>query len=75
MEPPVKTIPIAVDLYDNGHVFVLTAPSSESFVDSFSKYHNKFAIQLCNNVKTDEDSFTRIRQAACIGAAYALLRQ
>ena len=69
-----KLIPIAIDLYDNGHVFILIAPSSESFVDSFSKYRNKFAIQLCSDALTDEDSFTRIRQATCIGAAYALLR-
>lgn len=70
-----KLIPIALNLYPNGHIFVLIAPSQEAFIDSFSKYHPKFASQLCNDVKTDEDSFTRIRQAACIGAAYALLRK
>jgi len=72
--PPTKLTPIAVDFYDNGHVFVLIAPSSEAFVKSFHDNHPKFAAQLCNDVKTDEDSFVRIRQAACIGAVYALLR-
>lgn len=75
MKSPPKLIPIAVDLYDNGHVFVLIAPSQEAFVKSIHDNHPKFATQLCSDVKTDEDSFVRIRQAACIGAAYALLRQ
>jgi hypothetical protein len=70
-----RLIPIAVDFYDNGHVFVVAAPSQEAFVLSFKIHHSTFAHQLCADATTDEDSFTRIRQAACIGAAYALLRQ
>lgn len=75
MDSP-KLIPLAAELYTNGHVFVLAAPSKEAFIASFSQYFNKLAVQLASDTTTSaQDAFTRFRQAAFIGAVYSEFTQ
>lgn len=71
-----KLIPLAAELYPNGHIFILAAPSKEAFIASFQQHFNKLATQLASDATTSsQDAFTRFRQAAFIGSVYSELRQ
>lgn len=70
-----KLIPIAVDIYTNGHIFILAAPSKEAFMLSFEKHHPTLAFQLCEGAESVNDNFTRLHQAAFIGGIYSELRK
>lgn len=70
-----KLIPLAVELYPNGHIFVLAAPSKEAFIASFSQHFQKLAVQLASDTTNTPDTFIRFRQAAFIGGVYSEFTQ
>jgi len=71
-----KLIPLAVELYPNGHIFVLAAPSKEAFIASFSQHFQKLAEQLASDCSSNvADAFIRFRQASFIGGVYSEFTQ
>ena len=75
MDSP-KLIPLAVELYPNGHVFILAAPSKEAFIASFKQHFPKLAEQLASDCSSNvEDAFVRFHQAAFIGGVYSEFTQ
>lgn len=72
--PPTKLVPIAVEFHQNGHIFILAAPSKEAFIASFEEHFQSLASQLSAGSITSEDYFTRFHQAAFIGSVYPELK-
>lgn len=71
-----KLIPRAVEFHQNGHIFVLAAPSKEAFIASFKQHFPKLAEQLASDCSTNiKDAFTRFRQASFIGGVYSTFTQ
>lgn len=71
-----KLIPIAVEFHQNGHIFILAAPSKEAFIVSFQQHSAKLAEQLAYEGSDNiEDAFTRFRQSAFICGVYSTFTQ
>lgn len=65
-----KLTPLAVEIFSNGHIFILAAPSKEAFITSFNKHSEVLATQLASGSTSTEESFIRCRQAVFIGGVY-----
>lgn len=71
-----KLTPLAVSRQNDGHIFVLAAPSKEAFIVSYQQHFPKLAEQLTADSKPSiEDVFIRCRQASFIVSIYSEFTQ